>query len=69
MITHHVTVVFHIPASLLGVVDLVVIATSGHVQVVQGEGPEGGVESVADVVPDLGRVEEPCALHDGLHHV
>jgi hypothetical protein len=39
------------------VVDLVLIAASGHIQVIEGERPEGGVEPVTDVLPHLGRVE------------
>lgn len=53
---------------LLGTVHFLLVASGGHVEVVEREGPEGGVKAVADVFPDLGDVQELRGRDDGLHH-
>ncbi|KAF3841222.1 hypothetical protein F7725_007084 [Dissostichus mawsoni] len=52
----------------LELVDLAVVGRMRHGQVVHGEGPEGGVELRADVVPDPGRMEGHYGLMHRSHH-
>lgn len=53
----------------LELVDLTLIGSMWDGQVVHGEGPKGGVELRAEVVPDPGRVEGHHSLMHRCHHL
>ena len=48
---------------------LVFVAGAGNVEIVEGETPEGGVETAAELLPHLRRVEGAGGFHHRVNHM
>lgn len=67
--SHHLRILLDLPDLGLELVNLPLVSCMWNCQVVHGEGPEGGVELRAEVVPDSGWVEGHHRLVHRLHHL
>lgn len=65
--THYLRVLFNGLDLGLELVDLTLVGRVWNGQVVHGEGPEGGVELRAEVIPDPGRMEGHHSLMHRCH--
>lgn len=68
-VSHHLRVLLDLPDLGLELVNLPLVGHMWNCQVVHGEGPEGGVELRAEVVPDSGWVEGHHGLMHRRHHL
>lgn len=68
-VSHHLRVLLDLPDLDPELVNLPLVGRLWNCQVVHSEGPEGGVELRAEVVPDSGWVEGHHGLMHGRHHL
>ena len=66
IVCYHIDLVFEFLDSLSCLADLLLVSSGWHVEIVQREGPEGGVEFGRHVFPHFGRVELPCSFDYGI---
>lgn len=67
--THHLRVALDLLDLSLELIDFALVGRMWHGQVVHSEGPKGGVELRAQIVPDPGRVERYHGFMHRCHHL
>lgn len=67
--THYLRVLLDLLDLRLELIDLTLVGSMWHGQVVHGEGPEGGVELRAEIIPDPGWMERYHSFMHRCHHL